>query len=218
MINPDSFNPAEDRPPPDGLDRSIRQALRAIEPPPDLYGKILAAAAAEPSPAAADELVTKPSWWNAIAAAGARFFGTARGAFEDFRIEVATVRTPQLVAGRLKLDLRSGELSQLVDWLAQARSPRPEGSEFRPSGNFGPVGCKTFQWRGKRFSVICFYDQNKRGMHLFSISGTSLQRPPPGGAPQWCTLGGLPTASWSRGGTSFVLVAGTPGMNLGEYF
>ncbi len=217
MINPEPSNPAEDRPPLDNLDFSIRQAMRAIEPPPDLYATILAAAA-EPSPAAADELVTKPSWWSTIAAAGARFFGTARGAFEDFRVEVATVRTPQLVAKRLQLDLRSGELSQLVEWLAHARSPRPDGSGFRPPGDFGPVGCKTFQWRGQRFSVICFYDQGKRGMHLFSISGHSLRQVPPEGAPQWCTLGGLPTASWSRGGTSFVLVAGAPGMNLGEYF
>ncbi len=216
MSNPEP-NLSDGRPPLDELDLLIRQAVRAIEPPPNLYGKILAAAA-ESGSAAAVEAEGKLSWWSSLAAAGARLFGTARGAFDDFRVEVATVRTPQLVAARLKLDLRSAELSQLVDWLDQARAPRPDGSGFRPEGNFGPVGCKTFQWHGQRFSVICFYDHGKRGVHLFSINGRSLHHPPPEGTPQWLTLGGLPTASWSHGGTSFVLVAGGPGMNLGEYF
>lgn len=216
MSNPD-LNPAEDRPPLDGLDRSIRQALQAIEPPPNLYGKILAAAA-EGNPATADEPAAKPSWLRTVAVAGGQLMGTALAAFDDFRVEVATVTAPQLVAARLKLDLQAHELSQLVDWLAQARAPHPDGSGVRLPGGFGPVGCKTFEWHGQRFSVICFYDQGKRGAHLFSISGRSVRQAPPEGKPQWLTLGGLPTASWSRGDTSFVLVAGTPGMDLTGYF
>lgn len=216
MSNAD-LNPAEDRALLDALDRSIRQAMQAIEPPPNLYGKILAAAA-EGNPATADEPAAKPSWFRTIAAAGGQLIGGALAAFEDFRVEVAKVTTPQLVAARLNLDLRSGELSQLVDWLTQAKAPHPDGSGVRLPGGFGPVGCKTFEWRGQRFSVICFYDQGERGAHLFSISGRSLHQPPLEGPPQWLTLGGLPTASWSRGDTSFVLVAGTPGMDLTGYF
>lgn len=153
-----------------------------------------------------------------VVAACGRIFGTTRGAFEDFRVGVATARTPRFTSALVGLDLESGELFQLADWLAQAKAPRPEGSGCRSEGKFGPLGCKTFHWRGERFSVICFYDQRNRGVHLFSISARSLRNPPPEGAPQRFPLGGLPTATWSRGGNSFDLVAGTPGLDLGELF
>ena len=210
-------NPPDDLPPADELDRAIRHALSEVEPPPNLFGKILAAAA-EHDPVKAVAPVAPLSWWASIVAALGRFVGPVRLGFEDFRIEVATVKAPQLIAARLPLDLRSAEIAELMEWLGQARAPRPDGNEFRAPGGVGAVGCKTFEWLGQRYSVICFYDQGRHGVHLFSISGRSLRTRPAEGPPEWLTIGGLPTASWSHSEMSFVLVAGTPRADLRKYF
>jgi hypothetical protein len=206
-------NPPQD----DALDRSIRQALSSVEPPPNLFSKIIAAAG-EQDATVASAVLAKPSWRPSLRGLFAKLFGSGRLRFEDFRLEVATVTTPQLAAKMLPLDLRSGELAELLDWLREARAPKPAPDGLRTPEDFGPVGCKMFEWLGQRFSVVCFYDRGKRGVHLFSIHGRALQHAPSEGVPAWLTLGGLPTASWSRGEMSFVLVGGTPGMDLRRFF
>jgi len=211
MSPPDPNTP----PPEDALDRSIRQALAGVEPPPNLFGKIIAAAGQQ---AEADAASGKSSWRAALANAASKIAGAARIRFEDFRMEVATVTTPQLAARMLPLDLRSAELNELLDWLQESRAPRPTTESLRTPADFGAIGCKTFDWLGHRFSVVCFYDRGKRGVHLFSIHGRALEDAPAEGAPMLLKLGGLPTASWSQGELSFVLVGGTPGMDLQRFF
>ena len=211
-MSPPETNPSAHPPSDDALDRAIRQALSSVEPPPNLFGRIVAAAGDDAAAAA------KPTWRSTLANAAAKFSGAARMRFEDFRMELATVTTPQLAAKMLPLDLRSAELSELISWLEAARSPQAGADGLRTPPDFSPIGCKTFEWFGHRFSVVCYYDRGKRGVHLFSIHGRALEDAPPEGVPSWLTLGGLPTASWSRGETSFVLVGGTPGMDLHRFF
>jgi hypothetical protein len=212
-MSPPEPNPSPTPPPEDALDRSIRQALSSVEPPPNLFLKIMAEAgehaAASPS---------QPSRRSLLGGLWARWKGAPRLRFEDFRMEVTTVTTPQLGAGVVRLDLRSAELSELLAWLDAARAPQPGANELRTPADYSAVGCRKFDWLGQRFSVVCFYDRGKRGVHLFSIHGRALQGAPSGSVPSWLTLGGLPTASWSRGEMSFVLVGGTPGIDLRRFF
>jgi hypothetical protein len=208
MSLPES-QPTPTPPPEDALDHAIRHALSSVEPPPNLFGKIIAAAGESPA---------SSSWRTKLAGVAAKISGAARMRFEDFRMELATVTTPQLAAKMLPLDLRSAELSELLTWLQEARTPQAGPDELRAPRDFSPIGCKTFEWFGNRFSVVCFYDRGKRGVHLFSIHGRALEGAPAEGIPSWMTLGGLPTASWSRGEMSFVLVGGTPGMDLRRFF
>ncbi len=203
-------------PPRDGLDEQIGQAFRSFLPRPDLFGRIIAAAANEGLTAE-----SKSKWF-------ADFVGRTTATedvvaepitaeFEDFRIGVATITTPHLAAAQLPLDLRSGELAELQHWLESARVPGPSG-DLRSRMGFGPIGCKAFHWQGQRFSVVCFYDSQRRGIHLFTISGRELSEPPPAVEPEFETIGGLPTASWSQGDNTHVLVAGLPGLDLRRMF
>jgi hypothetical protein len=117
----------------------------------------------------------------------------------------------------LPLDLRSSDLAELLSWLQEARAPQAGPDGLHTPQDVSPIGCKTFEWFGNRFSVVCYYDRGKRGVHLFSIHGRALENAPPEGEPSLLTLGGLATASWSRGEMSFVLVGGTPGMDLNRF-
>ena len=213
MMSPEPI-PSPTPPPEDALDRAIRQALSSVEPPPNLFGKIMAAAGEQENISAP----AKSSWRTTLAQAAAKISGAVKMRFEDFRMELATVTTPQLAAKMLPLDLRSAELSELLAWLEEARAPQAGADGLLTPPDFNPIGCKTFEWLGNRFSVVCFYDRAKRGVHLFSIHGRALQDAPPEGLPSMLTLAGLPTASWSRGKMSFVLVGGTPGMDLRGFF
>ncbi len=117
-----------------------------------------------------------------LAGVAAKISGAARMRFEDFRMELATVTTPQLAAKMLPLDLRSAELSELLAWLQEARAPQAGLDGLRAPQDFSPIGCKTFEWFGNRFSVVCYYDR-KRGVHLSRSTVVRSRMHPPRGSP-----------------------------------
>ncbi len=213
--------PHPDRPEMDALDRAIAGALRSLQPPGELLARILAEERAlreAPVRVVPGPWFTSARFWLAAAAvlfvALSFYLGQpVRGEFDQFSGWVARVEAPEVIAGRANLSLMSDEMGSLEAYLRAVNAPSVSGG-FQPSDGFKPVGCKTIKWRGMTCSLVCFYDSQGRGAHLF-IARAGDFHTRPGGTPRFAMVGNLETASWSRGSNSFVLV-GAPGVNVRE--
>ncbi|MBS0659888.1 MAG: hypothetical protein JSR82_16740 [Verrucomicrobia bacterium] len=212
-----------ERPAADAADQSIARALRGAGPPAGLKERILAARAA----ALEAELEAKtvrgpwfmrPSIWLAAAAmlvaafAVLTHFGQTRS-FDDFRTRVVAVDARKVMGGGLPWAIRTPDRATLNAYLRQANLPG-QVEAIQPPAAYGALGCRVFQWKGIRYSVVCFYEDEKHGVHLFMASSASFAQPP-GETPQFAQLGGLPVATWSKDGVSYILV-GSESLDLRE--
>lgn len=209
-----SSHDPHDRPQLDAADRAISSALRGATPPPDLKQRILAARAAELEAEADSKVVRgpwfqRPSLWLAAAAllvaafAFLQFFGTSQS-FDDFRDRVVAVEARKVMGGGLPWALKSGDKGEINAYLRRT-SLAGDVTSIQPPSKYGALGCRVFNWRGIRYSVVCFYDDKGHGVHLFMAS-SELFKQPPGPTPQYAQVSGLPTATWSRDGVSYILV------------
>jgi len=73
------------------------------------------------------------------------------------------------------------------------------------------LGCQTYSMDGITVSLICFTLDQDRIVHLFVVNSDSLKNPP-GGSPHFEQKDGVATATWSSGGSTFVLL----GKNVNE--
>lgn len=213
----------EDRPAFDAVDRSIAQALRASQPPAGLKERILAARAAELEAELEAKTVRgpwflRPTVWLAAAAmlvaafAALTHFGQTKS-FDDFRTRVVAVDARKVMGGGLPWAVRTPDHGSINAYLRQTRLAGNVDA-IQPPAGYGALGCRVFQWKGIRYSVVCFYDAQKNGVHLFMASSASFAQPP-GETPQFAQLGGLPTATWSKDGVSYILV-GSESLDLRE--
>ncbi len=211
--------PAPERQPMDDVDRAISAALRKIAAPADLPARILAA---ERDQVRDEGKIVHGPWFTparvllaaaALIVAAFVFIGNwSQGqSFEQFRERVATRDAVNTIAGKAGLEMQDKRLSTLEEYLRSASAPAVADG-FKAPADFAPVGCRTFRWRGMVYSMVCFYDDKGRGIHLFMARET-LFHDRPGGVPTYAKVGGLETASWSKSGTSFVLVA-APGVEI----
>ena len=213
----------EDRPAFDAVDRSVAQALRASQPPAGLKERILAARAAELEAELAAKTVRgpwflRPTVWLAAAAmlvaafAALTHFGQTKS-FDDFRTRVVAVDARKVMGGGLPWAGRTPDRDSINAYLRQT-SLAGSVDAIQPPAGYGALGCRVFKWKGIRYSVVCFYDAQAHGVHLFMASSASFAQPQ-GETPQFAQLGGLPTATWSKDGVSYILV-GSESLDLRE--
>ncbi len=199
----------------DAGDRAIAVALRSVAVPIHLKGQLLALKTTPSAVRHGPWLGKAASWWAvaAVVIAALAFFRSGfRGqSFEQFRERVAARDAANAIAGRPDLDMQDTRLVLLEEYLRGVSAPTISGG-FRAPADFVPQGCRTFRWRGLIYSQVCFRDPNGKGIHLF-VAKEAVFQDCPGAVPLYARVGGLETASWSKGGTSFVLVA-APGVEM----
>lgn len=155
------------------LDAVIARKLQSVPPPPDLQFQLLAAHKVIPIPrwrfriasfaaAAAIALV-------ALTLSSYLFARRPTLALADFETYVAST-----AATLDHLDLNTSNLVEIRDWLRQGQAP----SEFTvPSGlaQNKRVGCRVFDWRGKRVSLVCFALGEQKTAHMFIVERAVLR-------------------------------------------
>ena len=79
--------------------------------------------------------------------------------------------------------------------------------------NAKPTGCVAITWHGHRVSMICFHSGKdlppgeKSDLFLFVTGNSSVSKGPKSDAPILAKVNRATTASWSRGGKTYLLVA-----------
>lgn len=104
-----------------------------------------------------------------------------------------------------QLDMKSPDVAEVRRWLAQKDSHAdlvlPPGLEGRPS-----LGCRVLDWRGHKVTLVCFELANRQVAHLLVVD-QSLFPDAPDDAPLFSETAGVATASWSRGGKTYVVAS-----------
>lgn len=209
-----SSTDSHDRPPFDAADRAIASAMQAHAPPAGLKERILAAQAAAARSEAESKTIQgpwfrRPSLWLAaaalfVAAFGVLSFFRSTQSFDDFRTRVVAVDARKVMGGGMPWAIKTSDRPGLNAYLRNASLAGDVNAVQTPPA-YGAIGCRVLHWKGIRYSVVCFYDNQRNGVHLFMADSRSFLQPP-GETPQFTQLGGLPTATWSKDGVSYILV------------
>lgn len=117
---------------------------------------------------------------------------TPRHSFEDFRSYVVAT-----TAKLDHLDLRSGELTRIREWLHDHRAP----DDFLIPGKLNgksSIGCRVLSWNGQKVSLVCLEVADNKVAHLFVMDRPALKNWPESSLPQIeTTKSGIATAAWS---------------------
>ncbi len=188
------------------LDSRISTKVQAaIKPPAHLKSQLLAQR----------KIVTPVAWWRQpvwqLAAAACvallvtlsvlSFKPAGQVQFAAYRNEMADFAGHKLD----RLDLMSRDVAEVRRWLAQKESHGdlvlPAGLDGRPS-----LGCRLLDWKGHKISLVCFELENKQVAHLLVVDSTAFKDAPTE-SPVFNQVGNVATASWSRGGKTYVMAS-----------
>lgn len=150
----------------------------------------------------------------ALVLAVAIFFG--RNEPRDWQsagaLEVARIENSQR-----QLDHVVGDISEIRKWLASQTCPAPATLPAQVRGL--PIfGCAKMNWREQPMSVVCFDLGGGREVHLVTISLENLPAAPPEGTPEYATINGYMTASWSEGDVAMMLIGKVGRADLEKLF
>ncbi len=187
------------------FDRAIAGKLRAVEVPPTLRAKILAGGRAS----------QRPAWWLqpkvwAIAAlllllVGGAWRWLAPGSGLPAWQTQAVATLDGVVGARVKLDREWPEPEKLVAWLQEQSAPvlpaLPDALASRKA-----IGCKTWDWRGLKFGMVCLHLEGSASAHLVTTWHGGLKGAPPLGQMIYGQAGQWSTATWSEGGLACMLL------------
>lgn len=185
--------------------RLTAKVQAAIKPPAHLKSQLLAQR----------KIVRPVAWWKMpawqLAAAACLallvtlsvlwFKSAEQTQFAAYRNELADF------AGRKldRLDLMSRDLPEVRRWLAQKES---HGNLVIPAGLDGlpSLGCRLLDWKGHKVSLVCFELENKQVAHLLVVDSAAF-KDAPAESPVFNQVGDVMTASWSRGGKTYVVAS-----------
>ena len=187
------------------FDRAMAGKLREIPVPGNLRAKILAGGRA-----------SRPlKWWArprvwALAAlllgsaiVGGLWMSAGAGLAGWQRHALGVLDAVE--AEKVPLDHELPEPEKLVTWLQERSAPvlatLPDALAERRA-----FGCKTWEWRGLRFSMVCFDLGGSATAHLISTWQGGLKGAPPLGHMRYARVGNWHTATWSEGGLACMLV------------
>lgn len=198
------------------FDTHVQVKLKsALQPPAQLKAKLLA-----------QRKVIRPViWWRQPAwlAAAAVFVliaviagfwlnSATEPQFEAFRQSM--VRDSRMMPGHVKFMAK--DVGQIQQWLSErgvnANLDLPAALSDKPT-----KGCRVIDWRGQKVTLICFMLDGKEHVDLFVIDTTQFRDFTPRAAPQFARVDGLTTASWARGGKTYLLTSAADESVLRKY-
>lgn len=187
------------------LDTVIAAKLKVAPVPAHLEDTILAG-----------RKVIRPAvWWRQagwLAAAAAVVFLMGMSAVLLPRLRAPSLARLQTDAikwldGLDRLDLATNNLAGVRAWLANRSAHEdfvvPAGLENRV-----PLGCRIFDWRGRKVTLVCFKLDGAGGLageaHLLIVDAGALRGAPTGPA-RFAQLGRWAIATWREGAHGYVL-------------
>ena len=112
---------------------------------------------------------------------------------------------------RVSLGKMSNKPAELRAWLAERGAP----SDFElPRGlrDAQGLGCQSYTIGGAKVSLLCFMLGQDQFVHLFVVDRDALKDAAPNASRVIRTEGGIPLATWTSGGKSYLLT----GINVSE--
>jgi hypothetical protein len=194
--------------------RVVARSFQEIPVPADLRARILA----RPKVVVPLAWWQKPASWSA-AAALVLVLGLAgwwlRPLSED-SLAVFRSRMVGIVLRQYTMELATSDLTQIRSYLGRKQAP----ADFvlpEKLGRLPLLGADVLSWRNGRVSMVCFESPNKDTLFLFVVNDASLGTELAAGR-EFTPVNRLMTASWTRGGRTYVLAGSGSRAALEEYF
>jgi hypothetical protein len=199
------------------FDQAIRKALQTRIPPAGLRDSILLTKKISTLPR---RQTSQPVWRRprviGLAASIVVLLAAAvliqPGAKQHVPMTVATFTQQVLeLKDRISLGKVSNKPADLRTWLSERSAP----SDFElPPGlrDAQGLGCQSYTIGGAKVSLICFMLGQDQFAHLFVVDADALKDAAPNASPVIRTEGGIPLATWTSGGKSYLLT----GINVSE--
>ena len=191
---------------------AIRREFRKISPPEAFKEQIISERPWHTRPVTARHLIVVAAVFVGVIALGLYWMGWEPR--EDRSFAAYRGRMVGTAQRTYVMQLATNDLASIRGFLEQDRAP---GDFAAPNGltNATPTGCLTVSWRGSPVAMICF----KTGQPLpagqasdlwfFVIDHAVVPDAPASTTPQFAEFNHVTTASWTRGGKTYVLaVAG----------
>ena len=194
--------------------RAMEGSFRQIRVPGDLRDRILARSKiVAPVP-----WWRKPAWLSAAAAVLLLLGATAwwlRPASND-SVSVFRSRMVSTVLRQYAMDIVTNDRTQVRAYLAKNQAPfdysLPEKLNRLPL-----LGAGVLSWRGERVSMVCLDSTNQGTLFLFIVSRSAV-RAAPAKDVEFLKVNKLMTATWTQGGTTYVLAGSEGRESLREHF
>ncbi len=189
-------------------DEAIRRKLNSIAVPSSLLDDLLTVTSVTAQRSYWRRSVAP---WLAMAAALVVLLGGAYWLTPIRQPALAFHSYPQVAAWFLhrpfSLDYKAASLQEANLWLRHnhdrsAPMPPPHIQAAALDG----VGCKIFNWHGTDVLLLCFFLEDGRVAHYFTMDADQLPGVPPmSSEPQWAQEGEYATGTWSDGRHAYVL-------------
>jgi hypothetical protein len=189
------------------FDRAITAKLRTAPVPADLRASILAGRKVVTPPPA---LWRRPAAWAAAIAAMLMLLLIPFALQHQGKPQFAEFKTDAVafLDSLNRLDMTSKDSEAIREWLAthggQRRFELPGNLARNPS-----IGCRVFDWKGQKVTLICFNITPKGGkfdeVHLLVLDEKTLRNAPTASTPAFEQKGSWKLASWKADGLTYVL-------------
>src|SRR5271170_6937232 len=105
------------------------------------------------------------------------------------------------------ITLESPDIANIQQWLqdrgVHTNFELPGGLQGKPAH-----GCRVVDWNGQKATMICFVLDDGEHVDFFVMDCAGLPGLPENGAPQFASVNGLMTATWSEGNKVYLLTGG----------
>ena len=104
------------------------------------------------------------------------------------------------------VDVENKDMKQVVAWLGQHHGENNFVLPVALNCDTGLMGCRVLDWRGQKVSMLCYGLNGSGHVDLFVAKSNVFPDAPPEDKPQFVSSGGMPTASWSHNGMTYLMV------------
>ena len=194
--------------------RAVAKGFQEIPVPADLRARILAR----------PNIIAPVPWWRkpgglSAAAAVALLLGLAawwvRPPAEN-SLPVFRSRMVGIVLRQYTMAIETNDMAQIRAYLARRQAPAdyvlPE-----KLGRLPLLGADVLSWRSERVSMVCLDSAAQGTLFLFVVNGASVDGKGSITA-EFMQVNKLITASWTRGGRTYVLAGAGSRESLQQYF
>ncbi|MEM6820803.1 MAG: hypothetical protein AAF558_02515 [Verrucomicrobiota bacterium] len=174
------------------------------------------------------KLIEPPIWWQQpvwLAAAAVLLFSIGLFFLGQFGTQVAQPvlaefrnDTTGLIRVGFDLDMQSKTLGEIETWLMNQDAPSLGGADI-PLAELSTMGCKTFEWKGRPVTLICFHGNGNDVVHLFvmDLKNEGLKHLPINNETVLAVVRDLHTATWQQDDKAYLMVGHTPQTRVTPY-
>ena len=131
---------------------------------------------------------------------------------------MAVAEVEKIEHGEAAIDHQVADMPEIRTWLAAQAAPVPGDSTPAALAKLGIYGCSKRTWQGQAMTIVCFKLGPGKDVHLIALSNVNIADAPPQGVPEYSSVAGYTTVSWSEGSLTMMITGKVTKEELAKLF